>query len=124
MTMNSQTLRRIGIIGLILTVLVGLDSIYMFATNYKPDDAGSNTLHMTDGTTVLIAAILLLIISIAAFALSRQTARQEAIAGTTTTDTVGATPTTTETPATTETASETVSDETNVENTASPEIQR
>ncbi len=118
MNMNARTLRRIGIIGLILTVLVGLDSIYMFATNYKPDDAGNNTLHMTDGTTVLIAAVLLLIISIVAFVLSSQAAKQEAAA--VTTDTIGATP------ARTETSSDIVSEEANnttdVEST--PEIQR
>ncbi len=86
--MNTRTLRRIGIIGLILTLLVGLDGMYMLATNYKPDDAGSNTLHMTDGTTVLIAAALLLIVSIIAFVMASQAAKREV-----TSDTVGVTPT-------------------------------
>ena len=85
--MNARTLRLVGIIGAVLTVLVALDAIYMLVTNYKPDDTANNTLHMSDGTTVLIAAALLLIISIIAFMLARQTARRE-----TTTETIGATP--------------------------------
>ncbi|GAC1378031.1 MAG: hypothetical protein PVSMB5_29600 [Ktedonobacteraceae bacterium] len=91
--MNSVTLRRIGIIGLILTVLVGIDGAFMLATNYKPDDASSNTLHMTDGTTVLIAAALLLIISVIAFMLASQTRKTEAAVGTM--GTLGGTPSTT-----------------------------
>ena len=124
--MNSQTLRRIGIAGIILTILVGLDGLYMTITNYKPDDAGSNTLHMTDGTTVLIAAALLLIISIIAFALANQTAKREREGIVDTADTVGVTPTETASPSERSVVNdETVTNnEAGTQGTAQPEIQR
>ncbi len=68
--MNPITLRRIAIGGAILTVLVALDAIFMIVTNYKPDDTANNTLHMSDGVTVLIAAVLLLLVTIVAFVLA------------------------------------------------------
>lgn len=71
--MNPIALRRIAIAGLILTLLVAIDGIYMVASNYKPDDTSSNTLHMSDGMTVLVAAALLLIITVVAFVLSQRT---------------------------------------------------
>lgn len=74
--MNSNTLRRIAIITAILTVLVALDGIYMIAVNYHPDDTGNNgfgSFHPSDGTTVLIAAVLLLIFTIIAFVASNRT---------------------------------------------------
>ncbi len=113
--MNARTLRLVGIIGLVLTVLLALDGIYMLVTNYKPDDAGNNVLHLTDGTNLLIAAGLLLIISIIAFVLSRQTARREASA-----NTIGVTPTKTAE----ESGTPVVNDEITTQDTAQPEIQR
>ncbi|GER92113.1 hypothetical protein KDW_62750 [Dictyobacter vulcani] len=44
--MNPIFLRRLAIAGLILTVLVALDGIFMVVTNYHPDDTSNNTLHM------------------------------------------------------------------------------
>jgi hypothetical protein len=64
--------RLIAIAGLILTVLLAIDGLFMVISNYKPDDTSSNTLHMSDGVTVLVAAGLLLIVTIVAFVLSRR----------------------------------------------------
>ncbi len=113
--MNARTLRLIGITGLVLTVLVALDGIYMLVTNYKPDDASNNILHLTDGANLLIAAGFLLIISIVAFLLSRQAARRETSA-----DTIGATPTSTASSS----ATSVVNDEVGTQSTTQPEIQR
>jgi len=71
--MNPIMLRRISIIGAILTVLVAIDGLYMVFANYKPDDTANNgfaSFHPSDGQTVLIAAGLLLIVSGLAFYLS------------------------------------------------------
>ena len=76
--MNSNTLRRIAIITAVLTVLVALDGIYMLAVNYHPDDTSNNgfgSFHPSDGTTVLIAAVLLLIFTVVAFVVSHRTQR-------------------------------------------------
>lgn len=75
--MNPQSLRRISIAGAILTVLIAIDGFYMVLSNYHPDDTGNNgfgSFHPSDGVTVLIAAALLLIITIVAFMLSTRTA--------------------------------------------------
>ncbi|HLZ55638.1 MAG TPA: hypothetical protein VKR06_01720 [Ktedonosporobacter sp.] len=64
--------RFISIAGLILTVLLAIDGLFMVISNYKPDDTSNNTLHMSDGVTVLVAAGLLLIVTIVAFVLSRR----------------------------------------------------
>ncbi|GLV55677.1 hypothetical protein KDH_25210 [Dictyobacter sp. S3.2.2.5] len=76
--MSSVTLRRVAIAGLILTILVALDGIYMLVTNYHPDDTSNNTLHMSDGTTVLVAAAILLVVTIIAFVMSRNAPVQPA----------------------------------------------
>jgi Na+(H+)/acetate symporter ActP len=71
--MNPVTLKRIAIAGAILTVLVAIDGLYMVLANYKPDDTSGNgfgSFHPSDGQTVLIAAGLLLVITIIAFILS------------------------------------------------------
>ncbi|GCE28284.1 hypothetical protein KDA_37680 [Dictyobacter alpinus] len=81
--MNPVFLRRTAIAGLILTVLLALDGIYMIVSNYQPDDAGDHPLHMSDGTTVLIAAAILLIVTVVAFMLSRRPQTQVATAGVT-----------------------------------------
>ncbi len=75
-TRKASELNTIGIIGLIFTFLVGLDGMFMEIINYRPGDQGSNTLHLADSTTVLIAAGLLLIISLIAFLLSIRAAQQ------------------------------------------------
>jgi hypothetical protein len=76
---KASELNTIGIIGLVFTFLVGLDGMFMEIINYRPADQGSNTLHLADSTTVLIAAGLLLIISLIAFLLSIRAARQGSI---------------------------------------------
>lgn len=80
--MNPVTLRRIAIVGAVLTVLVAIDGLYMVLANYKPDDTSNNgfgSFHPSDGQTVLIAAGLLLVITIIAFVLStRARAGEEA----------------------------------------------
>jgi Ca2+/H+ antiporter len=84
---NSAALRRISIIGAILTVLLIIDGLYMVLTNYKPDDTSGNgfaSFHPSDGQTVLIAAGLLLVITIVTFVLSarsRRTATEATPAG-------------------------------------------
>jgi hypothetical protein len=65
--MNPIVLKRLWIAGAILTVLLALDGLYMVLSNYKPGDTANNTLHMSDGVTVLVAAALMLVITIAAF---------------------------------------------------------
>lgn len=79
--MKPITLRRIAIVGAILTVLVAIDGLYMVFANYKPDDTGNNgfgNFHPSDGQTVLIAAGLLLIVTIVAFVLSLRSRPEEA----------------------------------------------
>ena len=71
--MNPVTLKRIAIIGAILTVLIAIDGLYMVLVNYKPSDTSNNgfaSFHPSDGLTVLIAAGLLLVITVVAFILS------------------------------------------------------
>lgn len=65
--MNPIVLKRLWISGAILTVLLALDGLYMVLSNYKPGDTANNTLHMSDGETVLIAAALMLVITIVGF---------------------------------------------------------
>jgi len=70
--MNAVTLRRISIAGAILTVLLAIDGLYMVLSNYHPGDTGNNgfgNIHPSDGQTVLIAAFLLLIVTIVAYVL-------------------------------------------------------
>ena len=71
--MDPVTLRRIAIVSTILTVLIAIDGLYMVLVNYKPDDTSNNgfaSFHPSDGQTVLIAAGLLLVITVVAFILS------------------------------------------------------
>lgn len=73
--MNPFVLKRISLVGAILTVLIAIDGLYMVFTNYHPDDTSNNGFggfHPSDGVTVLIAALLLLIVTIIAFVLSRR----------------------------------------------------
>jgi Na+(H+)/acetate symporter ActP len=79
--MRPITLRRIAIVGAVLTVLVAIDGLYMVFANYKPDDTSNNgfgNFHPSDGQTVLIAAGLLLIVTIVAFVLSARSHPEEA----------------------------------------------
>ena len=66
--MSSITLRRIAIITAILTVLIAIDGIYMLVTRYNQGE--TQNFNLPDGTTVLIAAGLLLVCAIVAFVLS------------------------------------------------------
>ncbi|HLH63439.1 MAG TPA: hypothetical protein VKV20_17285 [Ktedonobacteraceae bacterium] len=66
--MNPVTLRRIGIAGAILTLLVAIDGIYMLVSKYNGGE--TQNYNLPDGATVLIAAALLLIVTIVAFLLA------------------------------------------------------
>jgi hypothetical protein len=68
--MNPITLRRIAIIGAVLTVLVAIDGIYMLVSHYNGNE--TQNYHLPDGATVLIAAGLLLVLTIVAFVLSNR----------------------------------------------------
>jgi amino acid transporter len=77
--MNPIVLKRLWIAGAILTILLALDGLYMILSNYKPDDTANNTLHMSDGTTVLVAAALMLVITIVAFFSVRRSASAQTV---------------------------------------------
>ena len=80
--MNPVTLRRIAIVGAILTVLVAIDGLYMVLVNYKPDDTSNNgflSFHPSDGQTVLIAAGLLLVVTVIAFILSNRAKAESSV---------------------------------------------
>ena len=66
--MNPVTLRRIGIAGAILTVLLAIDGIYMLVARYNDGEVANYNL--PDGATVLIAAGIVLIVTVVAFLLS------------------------------------------------------
>ena len=68
--MNPVTLRRIAIISAVLTALLALDGIYMLVSRYNNNE--TQNYHLPDGATVLIAAILLLILTVVAFVLSNR----------------------------------------------------
>jgi hypothetical protein len=71
--MSPLVLRRIAIGGAILTVLLAIDGLYMVFANYHPDDTSNNgfgAFHPSDGQTLLIAAALLLVITVVAFILA------------------------------------------------------
>ncbi|MBA2285393.1 MAG: hypothetical protein H0W02_07930 [Ktedonobacteraceae bacterium] len=78
-------MRRIGIIGMILGVLLIADGIYMVMTHYN--DGETQALNLPDGWIVIISASVLLLAAILAFVLpsrSRQTApARVAVASTT-----------------------------------------
>lgn len=65
-----MNLRRVAIVSAILTALLALDGAYLVATNYAPDDVFNYNL--STGGTALVAAALLLIITIVAWVLSRR----------------------------------------------------
>lgn len=58
-------MRALAWIGLVFTLLLGADGIYMVATNYQPDDHGR--FNLSDGGTVLVAAAILFIVTLIAF---------------------------------------------------------
>lgn len=68
-------MRRIAWISAILTLLVGADGLYMVATHYSPDN--TYNFDLSSGGTVLVAAGLLLIITMIAFIQSRRPNRPE-----------------------------------------------
>lgn len=64
-------MKALAWLSLVLTVLVGGDGIYMVASHYKPKDV--NNFGLSDGGTVVVAGVFLLIVTIVAFvAASRQ----------------------------------------------------
>lgn len=63
-----MNLRLLGIIGAVLTVLLAADGIYMLVSRYNDNE--TQNFHLPDGATVLIAAGILLIITIIAFVMS------------------------------------------------------
>ena len=79
--MNPVTLRRIGIAGAILTVLVAIDGIYMLVSKYNGGEV--QNYNLPDGATVLIAAGLLLIVTVVAFLLSMRASASTSSSATT-----------------------------------------
>lgn len=61
-------MKALAWLSLVLTVLVGADGVYMMAAHYKPKDI--NNFHLSDGGTLVVAAILLLIVTVVAFVLA------------------------------------------------------
>lgn len=58
-------MKRLAWVCLVLTILVGLDGVYMTATHYDPKTV--NQFHLSDGGTVLVSAFILLVVTIIAF---------------------------------------------------------
>lgn len=70
-------MKALAWLSLVLTVLVGADGIYMTAAHYQPKDV--NNFNLSDGGTVVVAAVFLLIVTVIAFmAASRAQAKQQA----------------------------------------------
>ncbi|MDB4867916.1 MAG: hypothetical protein JWR03_2249 [Cohnella sp.] len=67
-------MKRIAVLSAVLTVLLGIDGIYMVATKYKGEDV--NKFNLSDGGTVVAAAVLMLIITIVAAVLVRRSSQQ------------------------------------------------
>ncbi len=63
-----MNLRLLGIIGAVLTVLLAADGIYMLVSRYHDNE--TQNFHLPDGATVLIAAGILLVVTIIAFVMS------------------------------------------------------
>lgn len=61
-------------LSLVLTVLVGADGIYMLATHYQPKDHGR--FNLSDGGTVIVAAVILLVVTIIAFVAAKRNPNQ------------------------------------------------
>jgi hypothetical protein len=68
-------MKRIAIISAILTVVLGLDGIYMTAAKYKAKDV--NQFNLSDGGTIIVAALILLLITIVAAVLANRPSPQE-----------------------------------------------
>lgn len=62
-------LTRLAWVTGVLAVLVGADGVYMQSSGYHPQDV--NNFHLSDGATVIIAAVLLLILTVALVAVAR-----------------------------------------------------
>lgn|GEM_PF-2499587 len=63
-----MNLRLLGIIGAVLTVLLAADGIYMLVSRYNDNE--TQNFHLPDGATVLIAAGIMLVITIVAFVMA------------------------------------------------------
>ena len=72
-----MNLRLLSIIAGILTLLLAIDGIYMLVSQYNGNETQNFGLH--DGATVLIAAGILLVITIIAFVMSTRAANREGI---------------------------------------------
>jgi len=72
-----MNLRLLSIIAGILTVLLAINGIYMLVSRYNGNETQNFGLH--DGATVLIAAGILLVITIVAFVMSTRAANSEGI---------------------------------------------
>ncbi|MDB5085428.1 MAG: hypothetical protein JWN30_2314 [Bacilli bacterium] len=68
-------MKRLAWISLILSLLLGTDGIYMMATHYGGTDV--NHFNLSDGGSVVAAAVLLLIISLVSFTLSRRSSESK-----------------------------------------------
>ncbi|KLU60836.1 hypothetical protein CEB3_c28090 [Peptococcaceae bacterium CEB3] len=65
-----KPMKRIAILSAALTVLVGLDGVYMMATHYKPKDV--NSFNLSDGGTLMVAAGLLLLVTVVSFLMAKK----------------------------------------------------
>ncbi len=72
-----MNLRLLSIIAGILTVLLAIDGIYMLVSQYNGNETQNFGLH--DGATVLIAAGILLVITIVAFVMATRAVNSEGI---------------------------------------------
>ncbi|WP_240984076.1 hypothetical protein [Acididesulfobacillus acetoxydans] len=64
-------MKRIAILSAALTVLVGLDGVYMMAAHYKPKDI--NSFNLSDGGTLMVAAVILLLVTVVSFFMAKKT---------------------------------------------------
>lgn len=72
-----MNLRLLSIIAGILTAILAIDGIYMLVSHYKDNETQS--FGLPDGATILIAAGILLVITIIAFVMSTRAANREGI---------------------------------------------
>ena len=71
-------MKKIAWVALVLGLLVGADGLYMLLAHYHPQDV--NNFNLSDGATVVIAGVLLLVVAAAAFLFGKNTSGQQASA--------------------------------------------
>jgi hypothetical protein len=58
-------MKTLAWMSLVLTLLVGGDGLYMVMTHYQPKSV--NSFNLSDGGTMIVAAVILLVVTIVAF---------------------------------------------------------